>query len=333
MNHIDVMKQALEALVHADSRDGMYSYTNEISALREALAAPQNQLDDINVADMPAPNSVEFDGIGRWQCWKHGDEPKSGCAWCDKQPAQQEPVAWVWNPASEAWERVHVFGHWQQGATYTFGQTPPAAPPPAQQEPAAWRIFDGEGGYEYRSYEMNETYADDWAKHNPRHVGWVEPLYTTPQPAQQTQAGSAAKGAIMGAAYDFRDAHISGSSNLKRSAHAALEDAVDTALNLSPKQDPDALHLAAMDLARKQMDRIADLEAEVARFRADAMNEKSARQAVEQQLAARGLCGWQFYQDGKWHNGMDTGNHRSNTEAAGIPTRDVFSQKITKDKT
>lgn len=24
-------------------------------------------------------------------CYKHGDEPKQGCAWCDKQPAQQEP--------------------------------------------------------------------------------------------------------------------------------------------------------------------------------------------------------------------------------------------------
>lgn len=35
-------------------------------------------------------------------------------------------------------------------------------------------------------------------------------------------------------------------------------------------------------------------------------------------------CGWQFFQDGKWHNGMATNNHRSNTEAAGIPVRDVY---------
>jgi hypothetical protein len=35
-------------------------------------------------------------------------------------------------------------------------------------------------------------------------------------------------------------------------------------------------------------------------------------------------CGWQFYQDGKWHNGMETSNHRANTEAAGIPVRDVY---------
>jgi hypothetical protein len=47
-----------------------------------------------------------------------------------------------------------------------------------------------------------------------------------------------AKGAIMGAAYDFRDAHISGSMNLKRSAHAALEAAVDAALNTPPAAQP-----------------------------------------------------------------------------------------------
>lgn len=38
---------------------------------------------------------------------------------------------------------------------------------------------------------------------------------------------------------------------------------------------------------RRQADRIAELEAEVIRFRTDAMNEKAARQALEQQLAAR----------------------------------------------
>ena len=49
---------------------------------------------------------------------------------------------------------------------------------------------------------------------------------------------STAKGAIMGAAYNFRDAHISGSTNLKRSAHAALESAVDAALAAPVQQEP-----------------------------------------------------------------------------------------------
>lgn len=49
------------------------------------------------------------------------------------------------------------------------------------QEPVAWRTFDGEGGYDYRSYEMNENYDKEWAERNPNHAHWVEPLYTAPQ--------------------------------------------------------------------------------------------------------------------------------------------------------
>jgi hypothetical protein len=50
-----------------------------------------------------------------------------------------------------------------------------------EQEPVAWRTFDGEGGYDYRSYEMNENYDKEWAEKNPNHAHWVEPLYTSPQ--------------------------------------------------------------------------------------------------------------------------------------------------------
>ena len=50
-----------------------------------------------------------------------------------------------------------------------------------KQEPVAWRTFDGEGGYDYRSYEDNESYADDWNKRNPNHKGWVDKLYTRSQ--------------------------------------------------------------------------------------------------------------------------------------------------------
>jgi len=54
-----------------------------------------------------------------------------------------------------------------------------------RQEPVAWRTFDGEGQYEYRAYEENESYADEWDKRNPNHKGWVEPLYT--HPPQRTE--------------------------------------------------------------------------------------------------------------------------------------------------
>lgn len=49
-------------------------------------------------------------------------------------------------------------------------------------KPVAWRTFDGEGGYDYRSYEDNEEYAKEWEQRNPKHKGWVEPLYTGPRP-------------------------------------------------------------------------------------------------------------------------------------------------------
>jgi hypothetical protein len=51
---------------------------------------------------------------------------------------------------------------------------------PEQAEPVAWRTFDGEGGYDYRTYDDNENYRDEWDKRNPNHKGWVEPLYITP---------------------------------------------------------------------------------------------------------------------------------------------------------
>jgi|Laugrefa1bdmlbdn_1035148.scaffolds.fasta_scaffold08450_2 hypothetical protein len=50
-----------------------------------------------------------------------------------------------------------------------------------EREPVAWRTFDGEGGYDYRSYEMNENYDKEWVERNPNHAHWVEPLYTSPQ--------------------------------------------------------------------------------------------------------------------------------------------------------
>lgn len=53
-----------------------------------------------------------------------------------------------------------------------------------EHKPVAWRTFDGEGGYDYRSYEMNETYDKEWAERNPNHKGWVEPLYTAPPKKQ-----------------------------------------------------------------------------------------------------------------------------------------------------
>ena len=34
---------------------------------------------------------------------------------------------------------------------------------------------------------------------------------------------------------------------------------------------------------------------------------------------------WQFFRNGKWHNGMDINDHRKHTEAAGVPVRDLYT--------
>lgn len=54
-----------------------------------------------------------------------------------------------------------------------------------EQEPVAWRTFDGEGQYEYRAYENNENYGLWWEERHPNHKGWVEPLYSHPPQLEQ----------------------------------------------------------------------------------------------------------------------------------------------------
>lgn len=50
------------------------------------------------------------------------------------------------------------------------------------QEPVAWRTFDGEGGWDYRDYELNEDYHKQWIDRNgDRYAHWVEPLYNRVQ--------------------------------------------------------------------------------------------------------------------------------------------------------
>ena len=118
---------------------------------------------------------------------------------------EKEPVAW-----RELCRRLYVelfhcdqqmmaaldeegYPMWQQGATVrdvladakTALET---SPPQQEQDPVAWRTFDGEGGYDYRSYEDNDSYADDWDKRNPNHKGWVDKLYTHAQPEQEPVA-------------------------------------------------------------------------------------------------------------------------------------------------
>jgi hypothetical protein len=47
-----------------------------------------------------------------------------------------------------------------------------------EQELVAWATFDGEGNYDFRSYEGNENYREEYIKRNgEKYANWVKPLY------------------------------------------------------------------------------------------------------------------------------------------------------------
>jgi hypothetical protein len=86
-----------------------------------------------------------------------------------------------------------------------------------EQEPVAWRTFDGEGGYDYRTYDDNENYHDEWGKRNPNHKGWVEPVYTTPPAAQRPWVGltDEDRRKFAAAQYGWEDLLIAAEAKLK----------------------------------------------------------------------------------------------------------------------
>jgi hypothetical protein len=96
---------------------------------------------------------------------------------------QHKAIASLYEAQAQPAQKTATGIQYAQGIPFFI---PPAAQP--AQEPVAWRTFDGEGGYEYRTYDNNEDYANDWEKRNPNHKGWVEPLYKDPTPCQTCQA-------------------------------------------------------------------------------------------------------------------------------------------------
>jgi hypothetical protein len=86
-----------------------------------------------------------------------------------------------------------------------------------EQEPVAWRTFDGEGGYDYRTYDDNENYHDEWGKRNPNHKEWVEPVYTTPPAAQRPWVGltDEDRRKFAAAQYGWEDLLIAAEAKLK----------------------------------------------------------------------------------------------------------------------
>ena len=89
----------------------------------------------------------------------------------DEQQERADFEAWL---ATSPLDFIGAWEGWKARAALA-AQGVPAGP-------VAWRTFDGEWGFDYRSYEGNEDYAVKWEKRNPKHagVGWVEPLFLKP---------------------------------------------------------------------------------------------------------------------------------------------------------
>ena len=80
------------------------------------------------------------------------------------------------------------------------------------------------------------------------------------------------------------------------------------------------------DAAQKALEALEKEPADYADWTRTMKAARAALRAALAEPAEQEPCGWQFYQDGKWHNSMDRNDHRRHTEEAGFPTRNVYPQ-------
>jgi hypothetical protein len=170
-----------------------------LDALNTVYGAPRYEASKILRSKLSEPNIVQDAIVYGTGITKDGKRIDPASIYKEPEP---EPVAWnevmqhycylldnlgdlpipdFINWAHKQWEKGSVL----LDANDYFRTAPPQRDEP---EPVAWRTFDGEGGYEYRSYEMNENYGAEWLKRNPNHKGWVELLYADPTPCQTCEA-------------------------------------------------------------------------------------------------------------------------------------------------
>lgn len=84
-----------------------------------------------------------------------------------------------------------------------------------------------------------------------------------------------------------------------------------------------------LDIVQQERDELSE-QLKTSRRDYEVMNKfREVAEAERDALAAPVVQGepvaWQFFQDGKWHMGGYTKNHRENTVAAGFPVRDLYT--------
>ena len=192
---IEVLKQALEALYpisHNNTDDYRGQADKAITSLRQAIKELESQepvawtSDDMAYRPSGLPQDFvkhEVESVYDWSDWvcPNPEQYFMKCCDCGLVHEMQFKVAkYKLGNECEFVEDTNLQAVFKARRTHQPERT--------EQEPVAWRTFDGEGGYDYRSYEDNESYADDWNKRNPNHKGWVDKLYTTPPPCPTCEA-------------------------------------------------------------------------------------------------------------------------------------------------
>ena len=149
--------------------------TPEIAALRQALAQPEQKLND-PPAYVEPPTSDYHNG------WEEGFEAAKNLFKKESAPQNADPrlllvrkdncIALA-QPEQSKYSDIVSDGGLDPRNKFDAQ--------PEQEEPLAWATFDGEGNYDFRSYEDNETYRDEYIKRNGlKYANWVKPLYTAP---------------------------------------------------------------------------------------------------------------------------------------------------------
>ena len=196
MTHTEALKLALEALeAHADI--GIKS-DKAINAIKEALAQPDyragktyHEGKPVYVAQPePVGKFAKFtDGI-----WREVTDGSAGVPLYTNPPQPEQNLSCKSTQARLATAWGYVKAQQEQkrpqncGTSYCSCIECVMEPTQPQQEPVAWRTFDGESGYEYRAYDLNEQYEQEWEQRNPNHKGWVEPLYAVASPCPTCEA-------------------------------------------------------------------------------------------------------------------------------------------------
>jgi hypothetical protein len=188
----EAAQQALEAMEFMADEWGFTQKANRperwraIDALRAALAgsewrehAPEYEKGFIDGMSEQARRSVDRFVNAMAAPISDNRAQKMRDAGYTRRPTIREMAEPVQEPVEPAYKLAYkLIGCVQHDCEECQRRTQRPAEP--EQEPVAWRTFDGEGGYDYRTHADNEDYAAEWAKRNPQHVGWVEPLYTAP---------------------------------------------------------------------------------------------------------------------------------------------------------